>query len=151
MKRTLIALAILTSLVAVVSFGVARWSVRRAAVEPVMNLHDAGWLKQELKLTDGQAADIAKLEAEFSKTMESCCEKHCAARFELSQSMTDPAKARACVEKMCAAQNESERATLEHILRVRNVLTPAQQQQYAKLVSQQVCTACPLGLHRPMP
>jgi Spy/CpxP family protein refolding chaperone len=65
----------------------------------------------------------------------------------LSQSLADAAKANANVEKMCAAQAESEKATLTHILRVRELLTPSQQERYAALINDQLCTACPMGMH----
>ena len=156
MKRTLTALAILGLLVTALSYGVANWCVRRAtASEPAVDLHDAAWLKRELKLTDAQSVEIEKLEKEFSAKVEHCCETHCGARFTLSEELAKPqvdlAKAAACVDRMVAAESESERATLDHILRVRAVLSPEQQQRYAALVSKQVCTACPLGLHHPAP
>ena len=70
---------------------------------------------------------------------------------ELAKPQVDLARANACVDRMAAAQSESERATLDHILRVRAVLTPDQQQRYAALVSQQVCAGVPLGMHHPAP
>jgi Spy/CpxP family protein refolding chaperone len=148
MKKTLMALAALTLLVAGISFGVARWSVRRADGKMVMNLNDAAWLRHELGLTDAQSAEVDKLEKEFNARMQDSCDKHCGARFalgdELAKSTLDVIKARACVDRMVAAQADSERATLDHILAVRALLTPEQQQRYAKLVSQQVCYACPI-------
>jgi Spy/CpxP family protein refolding chaperone len=156
MKRTLTALAILTLLVTALSYGVANWCVRRStAAEPVVDLNDTAWLKHELKLTDAQSVEIGKLEQEFSAKVEHCCETHCGARLTLSEELAKPqvdlAKANACVDRMVAAQSDSERATLDHILRVRAVLSPEQQQRYAALVSKQVCTACPIGLHHPAP
>ena len=156
MKRTLIALAILTVLVAGLSYGVANWYVRRVtAAETVVDLNDTPWLQRELKLTSAQTAEIEKLNKEFSARIQHCCDEHCGARFALSEELAKPqvdlAKASACVDRMAAAQSTSERATLDHILKVRAVLTPVQQQQYAALVSQQVCTACPMGMHHPTP
>ena len=119
----------------------------------MVDLNDTAWLKHELKLTDAQSAEIGKLEKEFGAKVEHCCETHCGARFMLSEELAKPqvdlAKATACVDRMVAAQSESERATLDHILRVRAVLSPEQQQRYAALVSKQVCTACPMGIHKP--
>jgi Spy/CpxP family protein refolding chaperone len=155
MKKTLSALAILTVAVVALSFGIARWSVHRAvaAEQPSINLNDAGWLKHELKLTSDQTAKIESLDTEFRTRIEGCCAKHCSARFALSEELAKPqvdlVTAARCVDRMAAAQSESERATLDHILRVRAVLTPAQQKRYATLVSQQVCTACPMGIHKP--
>jgi Spy/CpxP family protein refolding chaperone len=155
MKKTLSALAILTLAVVAVAFGVARWSVRRAIAteQPSISLNDTGWLKRELKLTDDQTAKVENLDKEFRTRIEDCCAKHCSARFalreELAKSQVDLANTAKCVDRMAAAQSESERVTLDHILRVRAVLTPEQQKRYAALVSQQVCTACPMGMHKP--
>jgi len=152
MKRTLTALAILTVLVAGLSYGVANWCVRRVT-ETVVDLNDTPWLKRELKLTDAQSAEIEKLNKEFSARIQHCCDEHCGARFALSEELVKPqvdlAKATACVDRMAAAQSESERATLDHILKVRAELSPGQQQRYGALVSKQVCTACPMGIHKP--
>ena len=154
MKRTLVALAILTILVAGLSYGVANWCVRRViATETVVDLNDTPWLKRELKLTDAQSAEIENLHKEFSAKIEHCCDEHCGARSALSEELVKPqvdlAKAAACVDRMAAAQFESERATLDHILKVRAVLSPEQQQRYGALVRKQVCTACPMGIHKP--
>ena len=154
MKRTLTALATLALLVTALSFGVANWCVRRsAASETVVDLNDTVWLKHELKLTDAQGTEVEQLNKDFSAKIEHCCETHCGARFALSEELAKPqvdlAKANGYVDRMAAAQAESEHATLDHILRVRAVLSPEQQRQYAALVSKQVCTACPLGLHHP--
>ena len=153
MKKTLMAVAVLTLLVTALSFGVARWSVRRATTPAAIDLNDTGWLKRELKLTDAQVAEIGKLDQEFGAKIDGCCEKHCSARFALSEELAKPqvdlAKTAACVDRMTAAQSDSEHATLDHILRVRALLTPDQQKRYAALVSEQVCTACPMGLHHP--
>jgi hypothetical protein len=156
MKRTLTALAILALLVTALSYGVANWCVRRAAArEPVVDLNDTAWLKRELKLTDAQSTEIEKLNKEFGAKIEHCCGEHCGARFTLSEELAKPqvdlVKTAACIDRMTAAQSESEHATLDHILRVRAVLSAEQQQRYAALVSKQVCTACPMGLHHPTP
>ena len=152
MKKTLIALAVLSLLVTAVSFGVARWSVHCAMTAPPVNRNDTAWLKHELNLTDAQTAEVGKLEKDFTAKIDNCCVKHCDARFalgaELAKSPVDLAGANACVDRMAAAQADSERATLDHILRVRALLTPDQQQHYAKLVSQQLCYANPGDMSR---
>jgi Spy/CpxP family protein refolding chaperone len=140
--------------VTALSYGVASLCVRRSASGPAIDLNDTGWLKRELKLTDAQSAAIEKLTKDYAAKVEHCCDLHCSARFTLGEELAKPqvdlVKTAACVDRMTAAQSDSEHATLEHILQVRAVLTPAQQQQYAALVSKQVCTACPLGLHHSM-
>ena len=153
MKKTLMALAILTLFVTGLSYGVANWCVRHSMSDAVIDLNDVAWLKRELKLTDAQSPEIEKLDKAYREKVEHCCETHCGARFMLSEELAKPqvdlAKATACVDRMVAAQSESERATLDHILQVRAVLTRDQQQRYAALVSKQVCTACPIGMHHP--
>ena len=153
MKRTVIALAVLTLLVSSLSYGVASWCIHRSVSRGMADLNDAPWLKRELNLTDAQGTAIDKLNQEFRAKVNHCCDTHCDARFALGQELAKPqfdlTRANACVDRMVAAQAESERATLDHILRVRAMLTPDQQQQYAALVSQQICAVGPLGMHHP--
>ncbi|MGD0057880.1 MAG: Spy/CpxP family protein refolding chaperone [Verrucomicrobiia bacterium] len=155
MKKTVIALAVLTLFVSSLSYGVASWCIHRSVSRGMADLNDTPWLRRELNLTDAQSAAIDKLNQEFRAKVDHCCDTHCDARFALGRELAKPqfdlTRANACVDRMAAAQVESERATLDHILRVRAVLTPDQQQQYAALVSQQICAAGPLGMHHPTP
>ena len=48
-------------------------------------------------------------------------------------------------EKMNAAQAEAERATLQHILKVRSLLTDKQARRYAAIIHNQVCNM-PMGI-----
>jgi hypothetical protein len=144
MKRLLPALAIIVVLATGVSFALARLTMTHRAT--AANLRDIGWLKRELNLTDEQTAAITKLEAEFHAQLDKACADHCAARMTLGEELAkpDPAKCRAAVEKMNAVQAESERATLEHILKVRSLLNEQQAQRYSVLVRDQVCNM-PMG------
>jgi Spy/CpxP family protein refolding chaperone len=155
MKRTLIALAILTISVTGLSYGVASWCVHRSTSPSVADVNDTAWLKRELQLTDAQGAQVDGLDKEFRAKLNQCCDAHCAARLTLSKELARPqvdlAEASACVDRMAGAQSQSERDTLDHILRVRAVLTREQQQRYATLVSQQVCMAGPMGMKSPAP
>ncbi len=152
MKRLLLLTAVAALLAAGASFSIARWLARRAGPASV-NIHEVAWLKSAVNLTDAQVAQVDALQREFAARLDGCCRKHCAARFELSEELAKPAPdlvtAQACVERMSAAQTESERVTLDHILRVRSVLTPDQQKRYAASINDQMCNACPLGLHKP--
>jgi Spy/CpxP family protein refolding chaperone len=144
MKRILPALAVIVLLATGLSFGLARWTMSHRPTST--NLHDTGWLEHELKLTDTQAAAVEKLEAEFRAQLDAACAAHCTARMALGDEITklDPAKCRAAVEKMNAVQAESERATLEHILKVRSLLNDEQAQRYSVLIRDQVCNM-PMG------
>jgi len=144
MKRLLPLLAIIAVLATGVSFALMRWTMARQPT--AANLRDTGWLKRELKLTDAQAAEIEKVEAVFRQQLDAACAEHCAARAALGEEITKPdvAKCRAAVEKMNAVQADSERATLEHILKVRSLLNEQQAQRYSTLVRDQVCNM-PMG------
>jgi Spy/CpxP family protein refolding chaperone len=144
MKRLLPALAVIVVLATGVSFVLMRWTMSRQPT--AVNPHDTGWLKHELKLADTQAAEIEKLEVAFRKQLDAACAEHCAARMALGDEITksDAAKCRAAVEKMNAVQADSERATLEHILKVRSLLNDQQAQRYSALIRDQVCNM-PMG------
>lgn len=148
MKKVLLLVAVIIAGSAAVSFVVAHWVAAHREPVTAARLHDAGWLKAELKLTDEQAREVEQLEAQFKKQLDVSCETHCAARFalgdELMKSSVDTAKCRASVEKMNAAQAESEQATLAHILQVRELLDAAQTRRYAELIRDQVCNM-PMG------
>jgi len=130
-------------LAAAVSFGITQWFARR----PPVNLHDADWLQRELRLTPEQTAQINKLAEDYRAAVNASCAKHCDARFGLSEVLGQPTvdlpAAEAAVSQMCAAANEVEHATLQHILRVREVLTPDQRVRYAALIHQQLCNMYP--------
>lgn len=153
MKNALIAIVVAAIVATGISFGAARWFTQRQQSTGTVNIHDAGWLRRELNLTDGQVAQVAKLAEDYRTAVNQCCMKHCDARLvlsvELAKPQVDLPAAQAAVGKMCAAANDVEQATLQHILRVREILTPQQQQRYAALINQQLCTAYPSGMSQP--
>jgi len=146
MKKVLTLIAIVVVCATGVSFALAHWMMARQPT--TANLHDSAWLSRELKLTDAQAREVGKLEGVFRARLNAACVTHCAARMRLgediAQSKPDVEKCRAQVEKMNAVQAESERATLEHILKVRSLLNEQQAQRYSALVRDQVCNM-PMG------
>ena len=141
-------LLLLIIVAAGVSFGVARWTTIQAQRPTAVSIHNPAWLKRELNLTSEQSRAIETLETAFQKQLEAACATHCAARMalgdELAKSPVDPAKARACVEKMNAVQADTERSTLEHILKVRSMLDDQQARHFSTLIQQQVCNM-PMG------
>lgn len=142
MKRTLIALLVVTLIVAGTAFGAAYWLRCRACAPHKPDL------RQALNLTPSQAAAVAELEAAYEKRLAEICAAHCAARAELAESLADRDKAAAACARMCAAQSESEQLTLDHLYRIRALLTPEQQVRHETLVRQQLTGACPMRLHR---
>lgn len=150
MKRLLLTVAVAALVATAFSFGTARWFAShqsRAATMPT--LHDMAWLKQNLNLTPVQIGTIDKFESDFQKKFAQMCAAHCDARLalgdELAKPKPEPAKAQACVERMNKAQADAEHATLEHILKVRTVLTDEQARRYGQLVREQVCSVVPGG------
>ena len=142
--RNVILSVVLSAVVAAgISYGAARWATRQEAV----NMHDTGWLKRELQLTESQAVEVSKLAEDYRVALMEQCTKHCEARLVLSEELGKPEVSRpaadAAVGAMCAAANEVERITLQHILRVRELLTPAQRAQYAALINRPLCTMYP--------
>jgi hypothetical protein len=134
--------------VAVLVFGVGRWSACSTGAAPTLDrLRDAAWLTRTLGLTEAQAVQVAALQKEYARELESCCSSHCAARMKLGellfQSDADSPEIEAAVESMCKAQAASDRATLEHIRRVHHLLTPEQRERYERLVTGCVCAECP--------
>jgi Spy/CpxP family protein refolding chaperone len=138
MKRTILALLVVTLLVAGTAFGVACW-LRCRSCAPA-----SGNLTRELNLTDAQAAEVAKLDADYEKRLGEICATHCAARADLSKSLDDPAKAAACCQRMCAAQTQSEKLALEQVFKIQAILTPEQQARHLVVVRQQLTGACPM-------
>ena len=139
-SRFWIAIIVAAAVATAIAFGATRYCCR----SETPNIHDSRNLRTALGLDAVQTEQIAKLENELHQTLADCCKKHCAARFDLSQELAKPQTDRpamqACVDKMCSAQTASEQATLAIVLRVRELLTPAQREKYAQLLNQQLCT-----------
>ena len=154
MRRTLILFLGVVLFTAAAGFGVARWlRCRECALPATPRVHDAAWLIRELGLNAEQTATVQALEKEFHAALMRACERHCTARAELSTTLgtaaVDKPKAEACIERMCAAEALAEQATLDHILKVRAALTPAQQAKYTVAIQTQMSGSCPMRVHRP--
>ncbi len=148
MKKILALIAIVVVTSTGLSFAVSRWLIG-CQVRPIVNIHDTAWLRSELNLSEAQRRDVERLEKDFQARLNAYCATHCAARFalgdELMKPQPDPTKCKECVEKMNAAQAEAERATLQHILKVRSLLTDKQARRYAAIIHNQVCNM-PMGI-----
>lgn len=143
MKRLLLMVAIATLLATALSFTAAQLWLKRSRPAPDL-IH-------LLDLTPDQVRQLTTADAEYERAVADGCKKHCAARYDLGNELVkpDPRDAAGCVERMCAAQSEMERSTLAHILRIREFLTPVQRERYVKVLRDQVCNACPMGMHQP--
>jgi hypothetical protein len=147
MKRLLSILAVAVVLATGVSFALSRWFMVRKPLTAAM-IHNPDWLRRELKLSAAQAREVEKLETAFRAKLDAACAEHCAARMALGAEIAKPSpdieKCRVHVEKMNALAAEAERATLDHILKVRSVLDEQQAQRYSSIIHDQVCNM-PMG------
>jgi len=119
-----------------------------AAPPKVFVPQDAGRLIRALGLSEAQAAELRKLQANYGLKLEGCCARHCAARAQLGALMfrdSDTNAIQAVIEDMCRAQTDSDVATLDHIRKVYSLLTPDQQKKYESMVDTYVCGMCPNG------
>jgi Spy/CpxP family protein refolding chaperone len=148
MKRILMLVAIVAAVSTGLSFAMSRWFAARVQPPMAVNIHDAAWLSRQLDLTESQKRDLETLETDFQSKLNASCAAHCAARFALGDELMKPKvdieKARAAVERMNQVQAEAERATFDHILKVRALLTDKQAQRYSAIIHDQVCSM-PMG------
>lgn len=114
---------------------------------PLEQLHESGWLRNELKLDAAQFKQIEALDSAYAAEVSAGCASHCGARKRLGAAVftdgRDPAKLAAMMEKMGKAQMDSDLATVRHIQAVHAILRPDQQKRYEKLVANCVCADCP--------
>ena len=148
MKRILVLMAVVAVVSVGLSFGMSRWLIRCGQPQTLVNIHDTAWLSHELGLSESQKRDIETLEKDFQSKLNASCAAHCAARFalgdELMKPKPDTERERADVERMNQVQAEAERATLEHILKVRALLTDEQARRYSAVIHNQMCSM-PMG------
>ena len=105
-------------------------------------------LSRMLDLTYQQRQEVAPLEKRFLAQKESSCAILCAKRAQMIQLLKGPEPDRSTLnvltQEIGQEQTALEKATLEHMLALRQFLTPAQQQRLASLVEEQLRTACRL-------
>jgi Spy/CpxP family protein refolding chaperone len=147
MKKTLLTVLSVLLVAALASFGLSRWMQCAKPAPSLDVLQDVSWLSRKLDLTTRQAQEIRKLQEELRAKLESCDSMNCSARCQLGNVLfrgtNGSAQASTAVETMCGAQAEAERATLDHIRKVHQLLTPDQQKRYEELVVGCVCPTCP--------
>lgn len=140
MKKNWIAALMIVGLGAAVSAVVWLWQAAPCTGD---------WLARELQLTPDQRTQLAALGTEFSGKCDSRCADLCAARAALGQELQHSDRVTPKVEellsKMQAAQAASERETVEHLFRIKSILTPEQQRRYIELVAGKLCGRCPRG------
>ena len=146
MKHTWFSVLVVSLVAAFVSFAVARRTAT-PAVPRLEALQDVEWMNKTLHLTPAQLKEIGGMQPEFGRKLSACCDRHCRARGQLLGTLLTAtngiAGARLLVDEMCRAQADSELATLEHIQKVYNILTPEQQSLYREQLKTMTCMECP--------
>lgn len=109
------------------------------------------WLARELQLTPAQRTQLASFGTEFSGKCDSHCAELCGARValgeELQRADSITPKVEELLGKMQVAQAASERETVQHLFRIKSILTPEQQRSYIELINGKLCCSCPRGVH----
>lgn len=145
-RRWTLTLLILT---AAAGFSAGRFSLQpRSAFDPARDLNPAH-LVSLLGLSEAQATEVEHLNATYTERVREACDAHCAARCQLARALGDdsltPEQARVWIEDMCHSQKANELATLEHILKMRDVLTPEQRKTFAHTLGSCLCATCESG------
>ena len=103
-------------------------------------------LSDRLKLSPTQRRAIASMEKRFIGQKRSACQRLCAKRAQmiqlLKQPVPDSGTLDLLVQEIAREQATLERGTLEHLLRMRAQLEPAQQERMTVLLSDQLRSAC---------
>lgn len=142
-RRWIITLCILAT---AAGFAAGRFSLNPpAGFDPARDLQPAR-LTRLLGLSEAQAAQVDALGADLESRVQEACDAHCAARCRLAQALrkgqTTPEELQQLVHRMCASQQENDLATLEHILKVREILTPEQREKFAASLGACLCESC---------
>jgi len=129
------------------AFGVTRHVVCRPAGSDLDRLRDVSFLQRELNLTDAQRSQIKELKENLATRLDACSVRHCGARMRLGRALADGtngnARADAVLAEMCRAYEESERATLNHLRKLRALLDARQQERFDALLAACLCKSCP--------
>lgn len=144
MKKPLLMAALV--LTAALGFSVGRFSLQtKPTFDPARDLQVEP-LGRLLGLSSAQAAELAGLDTTYGQQVTQACDAHCAARCQLARALRQDTvsrdEARSLVEKMCASHQQNELATMDHILRVREILTPEQRAKFSDLIGQCLCEVC---------
>lgn len=115
--------------------------------------HLMGWgkgkqvsLTDRLGLTGSQAREVAEMDKTFLARKQASCEILCAKRAQMIQLLgqEDPDRELLArlVDEIGVEQASLEKSTMDHLLAVREKLTPTQRTKLAGLVTEQLRTAC---------
>jgi Spy/CpxP family protein refolding chaperone len=104
-------------------------------------------LFEELKLSDVQKKQVRALEEQYQSEVAKCCKEHCSARDQIARRL----EANAPLEEILGLQKQvshayssSEEATLRHVMRVCEILTPEQKKVFLQKFATSISVHCPM-------
>jgi hypothetical protein len=104
-------------------------------------------LDKELGLSPDQITKIAELESSYTEWMSQCCERHCTARMKigklLEENPGDLSSLNGLGKEVGEAYANAESATMEHVIRVCEILTPEQKAIFLKKIGRNISATCP--------
>jgi hypothetical protein len=116
------------------------------APDDLAALADTARLEKSLRLSPQQAEQVRALAKEFQGRAQSACDQHCEARCTMARKLFQENLAEAgmqkYVEDMSAAYAAQERATVEHLVRLRALLTPEQAKELNRQFAVCICEKC---------
>lgn len=149
MKQRWLIPVLIAAFAGVIAYGLAHRCVCARAVPALDRLDDLSFLTRELTLTPAQAAAIRALNAALAGTLADCCARHCDARARLARTAlaptNDPAQTEVLLTEVSRAYADSEGATLDHIRKVRAMLTADQRTKFDALTKTSLCRTCTMS------
>ena len=116
------------------------------AMTDLSPLRDTSAIEASLNLTPQQTEQVRALAKEFTERAQTACDKHCDARCtiarKLFQENAAPADVQKQVDAMCAAYADQEKATLDHLVKLRAVLTSEQTKKLNEKLAACICSTC---------
>ena len=104
-------------------------------------------LEKDLHLTQEQISKITSLEKSYADEMSLHCERHCSARLKigkiLEQNPSDLSSLQPLGTEVGEAYANAEQATMQHIARVCEILTPEQKARFLKKIAGNIAATCP--------
>jgi hypothetical protein len=128
-----------------VGFAIGRRSNTQAGAD-LVRLRNVDYLARTLDLTPLQRERIGILHAALADKAMACCDGYCSSRAQVVCRLREGAGAETAgraVDAMCRRQAESEKATLECMCAVREVLTDKQRIRYDELLEDALRCRCP--------
>ncbi len=138
--------ALAAAIAGVLAFLVASHIPRQAAGQELDRLLNVSFLSRELNLNEAQVRELRRLCTALERKLDDSCTRHCMARMRLGKAVVDEKSGMLCadaaVTEMCAAYEQSERATLAHVRSVRAMLNEGQRRQFDELMFDNLARPC---------